>query len=75
MLLGEAVMLFHRKIRRSKKYRALTDIFYRHFLHTDPLVIHNFEICIINRVYLGPMRGHSSALQANPLLIRREKEE
>ena len=29
MLLGEDVMLFHRKIRRSKKYRALTD--------TDPL--------------------------------------
>ena len=35
MLLGEAVMLFHRKIRRSKKYRVLTD--------TDPLVSHNLQ--------------------------------
>ena len=30
MLLGDAVMLFHRKMRHYKKYRALTD--------TDPLV-------------------------------------
>ena len=33
MLLGDAVMLFHRKMRHYKKYRALTD--------TDPLVFHN----------------------------------
>ena len=32
MLLGDAVMLFHRKMRHYKKYRALTD--------TDPLVIY-----------------------------------
>ena len=34
MLLGDAVMLFHRRMRHYKKYRALTD--------TDLLVGYNF---------------------------------
>ena len=39
MLLGDAVMLFHRKMRHYKKYRALTD--------TDPLVWVIITNCII----------------------------
>ena len=54
MLLGEAVMLFHRKIRCSKKYRALTD--------TDPLVAHNqcgfFHACS-NGLILGIFIAHN----------------
>ena len=45
MLLGGAVMLFHKKIRHSKKYRALTD--------ADPLVNLCLGIlCIKNRFLL-----------------------
>ena len=43
MLLGDAVMLFHRKMRHYKKYRALTD--------TDPLVLDNRELLISYKIF------------------------
>ena len=45
MLLGEAVMLFHRKIRRSKKYRVLTD--------TDPLVSNILECFVLVHYHMN----------------------
>ena len=51
---------------------VLSEAAWQKYCHKPAFI--NFDFYTINRVFLGPMGGHSFALQADPLLIRRERE-